>query len=163
MSYIIPTFLRSNHHTQAEFDVLRFWSGWACMSNQKKDRERERVHGSIDIKAAADANVKSKNNNDNDNDSDSDSDSSDTNEKGVQEAADAHDLPPAASQTVIRPRGMSNEEMRKVGIQVKRLFDWGRVTYLRDELNMDAKLVRYCDPDCSPECMLIIASSKTSE
>ncbi len=43
---------------------------------------------------------------------------------------------------------------------MKRILDVGRVHYLRDELNLDARLVQYCSDALSPECMMIICKEK---
>jgi hypothetical protein len=49
------------------------------------------------------------------------------------------------------------------GQRVKRILDVGRVHYLRDELNLDARLVQYCSDALSPECMMIICKEKEQE
>jgi hypothetical protein len=65
-----------------------------------------------------------------------------------------------AQQQAPRP---STGHLKEIGTMVKRVLDFGRVVYLREELGMHANLVRYCDPDWSPECMMIVASSYDAE
>ncbi len=69
-----------------------------------------------------------------------------------------HEIPIVAE--TIRPRSLTHEEMLDVGRKVKRIFDFGRVKYIREVLNMDAQLVHYCDPKLSPECVMIVAKEK---
>lgn len=66
---------------------------------------------------------------------------------------------PAVGESM-RPKGLNHDEMADIGRKVKRIFDFGRIKYLREELNMDAKLVYYCDSKLSPECVMILAKDK---
>lgn len=48
------------------------------------------------------------------------------------------------------------EDKARIGRMVKRIFDYGRVLYLRS-LGLQAEMVHYCDAAVSPENCLIIA------
>lgn len=63
-----------------------------------------------------------------------------------------------AVRSVARPRDLRSEEMIDIGYMSKRLIDQGRVEYLVQH-GFRACQQRYCPPDYSPECILIIARS----
>ena len=50
----------------------------------------------------------------------------------------------------------SVDDKARIGRMVKRIFDYGRVLYLRS-LGLQAEMVHYCDAAVSPENCLIIA------
>ena len=51
---------------------------------------------------------------------------------------------------------LSDEEKEALGRKCKRLLDWGRVLWLREQ-GLEAQLVHYCDPSASPENCLLLA------
>jgi hypothetical protein len=59
--------------------------------------------------------------------------------------------------SVIRPSNITYEEMAAAGLMAKRILDQGRVEFLR-EMGLNARQLQYCDPELSPECMLILAT-----
>ncbi len=60
-----------------------------------------------------------------------------------------------------RPNGLTHDEMACVGWKIKRIFDMGRVDFIRQVLQLTAQQMKYCDEALSPENMLIIASNHT--
>ena len=62
----------------------------------------------------------------------------------------------ASTSTVPRPKGLTVADMNEIGKMIKRIFDHGRVEYLRGQ-GLQASQRRYCDPVLSPECYMIIA------
>ena len=67
---------------------------------------------------------------------------------------------PKLSSSAPRPSNITYSEMSNVGKMVKRIFDQGRVEYLRD-LGLRGFQTRYCDANLSPECVMIIATRKS--
>jgi hypothetical protein len=52
--------------------------------------------------------------------------------------------------------------MCSIGKKIKRVLDYGRIQYLREELKFDnAKLVQFCEAKYSPEGYLIVASKNS--
>lgn len=62
--------------------------------------------------------------------------------------------------TVIRPPGITYEEMHLVGWRVKRILDYGRTVYLRSKLGLNVRYVPYCNEELSPENYMIVASNE---
>ncbi len=57
-----------------------------------------------------------------------------------------------------RPLGLDPDSMKNYGVKVKRILDYGRVYYLQRELLFKTvKIVKYCEEELSPECMMILA------
>ena len=65
--------------------------------------------------------------------------------------------------SVVRPAGITYEKMALAGKKVKRVLDYGRLLWLRDELGLDARMVRYCDTELSPECWLLVNQAREEE
>lgn len=59
-----------------------------------------------------------------------------------------------------RPVGISVPEMSSVGWMVKRIFDAGRVHYLRQQMGLIAHQTVYCAGSLSPENVMLLASQK---
>jgi len=59
-----------------------------------------------------------------------------------------------------RPAGISSAEMSSVGWMVKRIFDAGRIQYLREYMGFNAHQTIYCAETLSPENVLILATQK---
>ncbi|CAE8625463.1 unnamed protein product, partial [Polarella glacialis] len=55
---------------------------------------------------------------------------------------------------------LSLEALRETGLRCKLLLDMGRVEFLRQELQMEAELVEYCEPAASPENVLLLGWRK---
>ncbi|RYG62690.1 hypothetical protein EON64_17410, partial [archaeon] len=68
-----------------------------------------------------------------------------------------HEVP---KQDLSKPSWISDEMMPAIGKQIKRVLDYGRVMYMRQQLGMQVKYVQYCDDSLSPESMLIVASDE---
>ena len=124
--------------TEAEFGVMKQWSGWAhtikFTDEDKKGSARcERTSGTEAEWSAG---------------------------NDEEEACCEHSAP--VNESTVRPADLSSREMSDVGKMVKRILDQGRVMYLR-RLGLPARQVRYCDPSLSPECYMIIATTGTSD
>ena len=64
---------------------------------------------------------------------------------------------PKMNERVPKPTNLGPLELSDIGKQIKRIFDYGRVCYLR-KVGFDAHVVKYCSPELSPECYAILAS-----
>ena len=53
--------------------------------------------------------------------------------------------------------------MALTGKKIKRILDYGRLRWLRQELGLDAHMVRYCDTELSPECWMLINRASDDE
>ena len=84
-----------------------------------------------------------------------------TNDAAVEGDCDGADdeHPVAYSTKTIRPTSISVEEMSVVGKRIKRIFDHGRINFLRSR-GFQAHQKQYCDPSLSPECFIIVAKKK---
>ena len=51
--------------------------------------------------------------------------------------------------------------MALYGWMIKRIFDHGRLEYLRNVYQLQAKQVQYCETELSPENIMLIAASTT--
>jgi tRNA:m4X modification enzyme len=145
--------------SREEFDVLRLWSGWAhTLRTGHHRRKQESDSGSGDIEEAEAAGrteeaVRTG----------SDGGDNMDNEDDTNTNVDDHKLEgeTAASLTsVMRPSNITYEGMAATGSMVKKIFDYGRMMYLRGQLDMSADYVQYCEPCLSPECMMILARNK---
>ena len=147
--YVGQSWLRGLGFSRDEFDVLKLWSGWAhtlrtCAGRRKQPGD-ESSEATIDgigeptshsaVEAAAEAATEQ--------------------EEIIQHAVNAVDAEKFTS--VIRPIGISYEEMSTIGIQTKRLLDQGRVEYLKASYGFIAHQLQFCSPVLSPECVAIIA------
>ena len=54
----------------------------------------------------------------------------------------------------------TSQEMCLFGKQCKRIIDYGRIYYLKNELKLNTQYNRFCDEIYSPECYLLLAKSK---
>ena len=55
--------------------------------------------------------------------------------------------------------GLSRERREEIGLKTKRLLDFGRLAYVKDNLSLqNATLYRYCEPSISLENIVLIAS-----
>lgn len=135
--YVNPEWIRSCGVSSQEFEVLTHWSGWAHTVGSGVRLPKAEVPSTPH----------------------SDADVSPT----IDEAAEdlEHSLPSStAVPTSHRPQGLSYEEMSEIGKMVKRILDHGRVLYLRS-MGFTVSQRRYCDPDLSPECYLIVGTKGT--
>lgn len=122
--------------TEEEFEVMKSWSGWASL-------------GLTGVKYRGSSLEIDQDNQENDLISNEEDDNDEDN---------TH--PSAPIPVTPSSLNLSQKEMRHIGQAVKRILDYGRVYHLRNELNMDAKLVKFCKPNLSPECYMIVASEK---
>lgn len=157
----------SQGFTVGEFEVLKKWSGWANMGQQGGHyrhgdggeggdvgdgegqegggQATELVEGvTAEANAAADAGADAANDTTTQN-------STSGNHRSVLRTAPV---------PVIRPSGITPEEMRSLGWKVKRILDEGRVQFIRSGYNMTARQVRYCARALSPECVMIVAQQQ---
>ena len=72
-------------------------------------------------------------------------------------------LSPTLTGAAIRPTNITYEEMAMTGKKIKRILDYGRLRWLRQELGLDAQMVRYCDTELSPECWMLINQASDGE
>lgn len=132
--YINPNWLLSCGFTSHEFKVMTHWSGWAHTVGTGVRMAKVKPTESSTI--------------------------AETEEDPTAEGQDGneHSVPMAdLSGPSHRPRGLSYEEMSRIGKMVKRILDHGRVLYLRD-MGFVVCQRRYCDKELSPECYLILAT-----
>jgi len=92
---------------------------------------------------------------------DVDEDAEDDDDDDNGEEGGGHNVPLPGS--VVRPAGITYEKMALAGKKVKRVLDYGRLLWLRDELGLDARMVRYCDTELSPECWLLVNQAREEE
>lgn len=150
--------------TEAEFDVMKQWSGWAhTLRVGRRDNEAplsKRLKSEEGKQAFT-------------------GDAIDTNDEDGEEEEEAgqqQHAVPAMSSSTPRPSGLSYADMARIGKMVKRVIDQGRVEYLRalqlggissgsgDKNGGDCpqytwRQVQYCDPSLSPECFAIIGGA----
>ena len=81
-------------------------------------------------------------NNDNDNQNDDEND----------DHNDDHNPPT----NTVRPSNIDREEMANIGYMIKRVFDQGRIEFLKT-IGYNARQLKYCDKKLTPECVIIIA------
>jgi len=62
--------------------------------------------------------------------------------------------------SIPRPQNLSYEEMAQIGWKIKRIFDFGRVEYMKNTYCFNAKQLQYCTTDLSPENVLLVATRK---
>ena len=122
----------SKGFTEREFNVMKQWSGWA-----------HTIKPTGVSATAADAPI-AKAGDDEDNEA----------------FCCEHSAPVSAS--TIRPHNLSLQDLPAVGKMVKRIFDQGRVEYLR-QLGLTAHQLQYCEPSLSPECFMILATPGHSD
>ena len=158
--------------TQAEFGVLTRWSGWATglasewsgRAGSKRERDPN-MGGDKEEAVGAEASAGGA----------SIDTSSDRKRKLGKEAPAAaetkepekeekggHSTVPFGSYP--KPEGLTTEERAMTGFMVKRLIDQGRVMYVREALGFrSAQQARFCSPDKSPECYVIMCNSERVE
>lgn len=146
--YVGRDWLVSLGVTRAEFNVFKFWSSWASL-----DRTAVHRKPAASESAAGDAAV--------------DSESAEAAEAANgPEAADAdadnehNQSTHTTGREVPRPKNLDYANLAKIGRQIKRMLDYGRLLFLRDTLRVSqAKMLQYCDEKLSPECILLLANS----
>lgn len=135
-------FLQRHGFTRAEFEVLTVWSAWAhtldnSSGNSKKAKPSSNVLSQLVDRASNSI--------------------SSAHDACKEHEIDTYISPLRALRSLVpRPSHLSNLEMSVVGKQIKRILDQGRVDYLKS-LGFDAKTVRYCSSDLSPECYVVVA------
>ena len=163
-------FLLELGFTPVEFDVMTHWSGWAhtlnnssTQSSKKKKKKKKtttttRAHlenrGLYGSSSSSSSSSNGGSTNDNDN-GDDNNNNNDINEEDEDDIDNSHSVP-KMNERVPKPTGLNPIELSVIGKQIKRLFDYGRVCYLR-KIGFDAFVVRYCESDLSPECYAIMA------
>lgn len=158
--------------TASEFELLKYWSGWAhtlkprtattttttaaASDSESGDVNNEKnsvEHHEVDHQAVDSHNSNSHIADDEHNLDNNDDDFLDTINPSSSSA------PPLPSTSVPRPDGITPAEMAHVGWMIKRIFDHGRVQYLKAYMGFSgAKQVVYCDPSLSPENCLLVAT-----
>lgn len=129
--YVGSAWLKLRGIGKDEFDIMRYWSGWASLG---------RVRTST---ATADIDESNKTNN------------------GQDEKEDQEHGKVDVSKAAKRPKSLSHDQISVVGRRIKRIIDYGRLVFIRQELGMNnAGLVQYCMEELSPECMLLIATDE---
>jgi tRNA:m4X modification enzyme len=145
--YVGSDWLIAQGFTSAEFELMTHWSGWAHTIKAGLRLPQKRPAESRD--AAAEGEISS-----------IVDDSSKAAEAEGENAVEAneHSVGNIENSRVPRP-ALSYADMSAVGKMVKRVLDEGRVQYL-NRLGLRAVQRRYCDPELSPECYLILATRK---
>lgn len=121
--------------TVGEFEVLKKWSGWANSGSIQRTTEHQSSAGA-------------------------DEEHSSTTAVEINNHIDPSTLSSTREPAVMRPTGITFNEMKELGWQVKRIIDQGRVEYLNSTYNMQARQLRYCTRELSPECVMIIATQE---
>jgi hypothetical protein len=140
-----------------EFNIMKIWSGWAHTLRTGHHRQKSTDPVIMD---------------------DNQQDNHDNNEKlsgqrtddpsNLSDEADCNDnhhttvTSKLETQSTPRPVNISYEEMSDIGLKVKRLFDYGRIEYMKRCYLFQAEQIQYCDPILSPECVMIIGTYKSS-
>jgi tRNA:m4X modification enzyme len=133
--YINPDWLLSCGFTSHEFKVMTHWSGWAHTVGNGVRLAKEGDKRPTEPSPAAEGE-----------------------ESVEQDDKNEHSIPATdLGHPSHRPRGLSYEDMSRVGKMVKRILDHGRVLYLR-AMGFAVCQRRYCDKELSPECYLILAT-----
>ena len=150
--YTGAEWLQARGISSQEFDLMKVWSSWAHTLTKKIQSAeglptsapfvgKERAESIKDTKEKLVT-------------------LSEDNEEEVEEEVGVgevdHKVDVEMATSVPRPTGISLQEMSVIGCMVKRIFDQGRVAYLK-KLGMKAHQRRYCDRALSPECYMIIA------
>lgn len=159
--------------TQAEFEVLKKWSGWANSVNLNLNTSAtaggavtgdessialpEDNVADAGIGAGAGA-VEGVNNKANVNVSAQDLTEQQQEQRNSVEVEEGNDHQAPLSAQVVRPENITPTEMQLLGWQVKRIFDHGRVEYINKYYRMSARQIRYCERHLSPECVMIVAT-----
>ena len=155
---------------------MRLWSGWAHTLRTKESRRKVEKKVVVEVeeaKVGGEGKVKKGEENDEemeqekknkeetaiineDNDDEEDDDGEEEDEK-----EEEHSVPKESS-SIMRPHNIQYREMAKTGKMVKRIFDQGRVEYLR-KFGLIARQINYCDSVLSPECVMIMAIRQDKE
>lgn len=144
--YVGRDWLVSLGVTRAEFDVFKYWSSWASLDRTAAHRKpvttdsagEENGTGAADDEAVASAITEN-----------ADADGDDHNQS-------TH----TTGREVPRPKNLDYANLAKIGRQIKRMLDYGRLLFLRETLRVSsARMVQYCDEKLSPECILLLATS----
>jgi tRNA:m4X modification enzyme len=123
----------SQGFTEAEFDVLRKWSGWANSgTSHRGDSTVEEDGGEVRDE--------------------------ETPVSGARKSAATAPGTTNAPTSVIRPTNITPDEMKAIGWKVKRIIDQGRVEFLRGGFGLAARQLKYCANELSPECVMIVAA-----
>jgi len=142
--YVGRTWLQQCGFTCQEFDVMKLWSSWAFALGST----RVAASNTTDTDTAAQATLGEKA----------------SEQEQEQEQEQEHQLPASLSSSVVRPTNLTREQMANCGHVIKRLFDHGRVLYVRQALGLgNCRVVQYCHAKDSPECYLLLASDSGSD
>lgn len=147
-------YLSSLGFTPIEFEVMTHWSGWAhtLTNSSVQSSKKRRMH-----LGSKSQDIVSHNN------SDSNMGESVEEQDDIEEEdADNSHSAPKINERVPKPTNLGPLEMSAIGKQIKRIFDYGRVCYLR-KIGFDAYVANYCSAELSPECYAIIARNMASE
>ena len=154
---------------------MRLWSGWAHTLRTKESRRKveKKVGVDIELKVGKGNGVgegKGKENEKEENkeeslivekESNDENDNEDEDEEDEDEKEEEHSVPKESS-SIMRPHNIQYREMAKTGKMVKRIFDQGRVEFLR-KFGLIARQINYCDSVLSPECVMIMAIRQDKE
>lgn len=138
--------------TEEEFNLIKSWSGWATLDRTPAMRRGkawfERNESKIEITTGEGVEAPDK------------ISSLEEDEK----YEDEHDIgtnlmeEEAGNQKVLESL-ISHQDRPAVGRKIKRILDFGRRMYLKENLNFPSStLTQYCDESLSPECFMILAT-----
>ena len=123
--------------TRKEFDVMRLWSSWAFALGSTREARSDAAAFGANAGGADGA------------------DGADDEREQEQEHQQAEQM-----HVVVRPSGLSRQDMAACGARIKRIFDYGRMLFARKNLGMTGcKIVQYCNPLESPECFLLLGKT----
>ena len=144
--YVATEWLVSQGFTSAEFELMTHWSGWAHTIKAGLRLPQKRASDAGENDATDGLAVDTKEGDDDH------SNIAEHFENGRETSKQEH------YKSTLRRPALSYEDMSVVGKMIKRILDQGRVEFLRNLGLSCAVQRRYCDPELSPECYLILAT-----
>ena len=179
--YVGKEWYHSQDFSADEFPTLRCWSSWFSgdpsrptvnrLNGEKKmkveeDTSDERIHSEQNSVIVPDADVVSMEVSMSG--SILDGEHRDVlSFEGNEDASEEHDSsaqylhdssPPPQVSSGATP--LSKAEMAVLGMKIKRILDYGRILYIREELHLEAEVIEYCSTTLSPENYAIISKPK---
>jgi tRNA:m4X modification enzyme len=149
-------FLDECQITREEFDVLKYWAGWATLDDATLARKRfKNNHDGGSENASNDDPVNPEPENM--------AKSEEGNEVAENDEEEAlHKPSPSWNESYgsIVEQILDYQEMLEIGRKIKRILDFGRLLYLAQNLKLSPKLLQYCDEKYSPECYLLLATEQ---
>lgn len=138
--YIGREWMESQGFTGAEFALLKSWSCWSCMpaTANRGSKEASSVFiATEETTTSADTTTAAA-----------------VNEEDEEEEEGEHKAAPPVS---TRPAGITRDQMRSLGREIKCLIDFGRYWYMKHVLKFsEVKYTQYCATSLTPECRVLL-------